>query len=249
MTISAIILTRNEEENIQECIASVRWCNEVIVIDDNSTDDTVKIAKQLGATVYTHALDNDFASQRNFGLEKAHFDWVLFLDADERVSSTLAFEIQGKIAESMDNYGGYFLKRLDSMWGRILQYGETGHVHLLRLARKDAGIWKGKVHEVWEIRVKTSVLDNPLLHFPHPTLTTFLEEINFYTTLRAEELFEKRISVQWWQILVYPQAKFFVNYVVKHGWRDGVPGLLLAGIMSLHSFLVRAKLWTLWHKK
>src|SRR6185503_7075452 len=99
MTISAIILTRNEEKNVKECIQSVAWCKEVIVIDDNSTDKTTKIAASLGATVYAHGLDNNFAQQRNFGLEKASCDWVLFLDADERVSSTLAFEIQGKVTE------------------------------------------------------------------------------------------------------------------------------------------------------
>lgn len=249
MTISAVILTKNEEVNIQACIQSVSWCNEIIVVDDNSTDNTEKIAKKLGAIVYTKSLDNDFAKQRNFGLEKATSDWVLFLDADERVSSTLAFEIQGKISEPMDNYAGYYMKRLDSMWGRTLVFGETGNSILLRLAKKDSGVWKGKVHETWVVEGRVGELNNVLLHFPHPTLTSFLEEINFYTTLRAEELFEKKVTVSWWQILFYPKAKFFVNYVVRRGWQDGIPGLLLAVIMSLHSFLVRAKLWTLWHRK
>lgn len=249
MTISAVILARNEEMNIKACIESVAWCNEVIVIDDNSIDKTAKIATSLGATVYTRNLDANFAAQRNFGLEKALCDWILFLDADERVSSTLAFEIQGKITEPMDNYQGYYLKRLDTMWGRTLHFGETGSVTLLRLAKKGSGEWKGKVHEVWDVKGKTSILDNPLLHFPHQTLTSFLEEINFYTTLRAEELFEKKVKVSWWHILAYPKAKFFVNYFIKQGFRDGIPGLLVAILMSLHSFLVRGKLWVLWHKK
>ena len=97
MLISAVILAKNEEKNIKDCIGSVKWCDEIVVIDDDSVDKTVEVSKKIGAIVYEHALENDFAAQRNFGLEKARGDWIFFIDADERVSANLAFEVDGPL--------------------------------------------------------------------------------------------------------------------------------------------------------
>lgn len=246
--ITAIILAKNEENNIKACIESMRWCDEILVIDDESTDRTQDIAKSLGAHVYERKLDGDFAAQRNFALEKAQGDWVFFIDADERVNQSLAFEIQAQTS-STSFIQGYYIKRLDTMWGRQLRYGETGNSKLLRLARKNAGQWKGPIHEMWHVKGRTEFLNNPLLHFPHPTITEFLREINIYTSIRAQELFDKKVKVNALDIIIYPKAKFVVNYFFKLGFLDGIPGLLVALIMSMHSFLVRGKLWILWHKK
>lgn len=246
--LSVVILTRNEENNIAGCIESVKWCDEVVVIDDNSTDQTAKIAKALGAKVYEKTLENDFAAQRNFGLEQTQGQWVLFLDADERVSEQLAFEIQNRLIVSGYTQA-YLCRRLDTMWGRLLRYGEVGNIRLIRLAKKDAGKWVGAVHETWKIKGRVSELTHPLLHFPHPTLTDFLQELNSYTSLRAQELYDKKIRVRTLDIIAYPKAKFFVNYIFRLGFLDGIPGLLIALLMSFHSFLVRGKLWILWHKK
>src|SRR2546423_7584770 len=104
--ISAVVLAKNEEKNIKACLESLSWCDELIVIDDNSTDKTVDIARQKGARIYTHPLNNDFAQQRNFGLDKAKGDWVLFVDADERVPSALWYEIMQRTNEPIDGYSG-----------------------------------------------------------------------------------------------------------------------------------------------
>lgn len=249
MSITAVILTKNEERNIEECIKGLSWCNEILVIDDNSTDRTVGLAQKMKVTVLERSLNGNFSSQRNFALEKAKGDWVLFVDADERVSPSLAYEIQGKIAENVESIQGYFIKRSDTMWGKELKHGETGQIQFLRLGKKDAGSWIGRVHEIWEIQGKTARLKNSLSHLPHPNLTEFLGEINFYTTLRAQELFDKNTKALWWHIIVYPKAKFFVTFFLKQGYRDGIPGLLMAILMSLHSFLVRGKLWLLYNSK
>lgn len=246
--ISAVILTRNEDKNIAACIESVSWCDEVLVIDDKSTDRTQEIAKSLNAKIYERPLGGDYASQRNFGLEKAQGDWVLFIDADERISQSLAFEIQAQTSSTIF-VQGFYMKRLDTMWRRQLKYGETGNIKLLRLARKHAGSWIGKIHETWKVKGQTEVLNNPLLHSPHPTITEFLQEINTYTTIRAKELFDRKTKVTVLDVIFYPKAKFFVNYFLRLGLLDGIPGLLLAIMMSMHSFLVRGKLWILWHKK
>ncbi len=246
--ISAVILTKNEEKNITACLESLSWCDEIVVIDDNSTDKTVDIAKKKGVRVYVHALENNFSEQRNFGLEKATGDWVLFVDADERISSALWYEIMANTNTPLDGYSGFYLKRQDSMWGKVLQHGETSNVKLLRLAKKDAGSWEGKVHEAWKVQGKKLTLKNPLMHYPHQSVNEFLQEINYYTDLRAEELYNKKIKTSWWSIILFPKVKFVSNYVIKLGFLDGLPGLVFALMMSFHSFLVRGKLWFLWQK-
>lgn len=243
--ISAIILTKNEERNISDCLESVKWCDEIIVIDDYSEDRTVNIAQKFGSKVFKHYLGEDFSQQRNFGLKKAKGDWILYIDADERVTSELKNEIihLTTCSDRSQQLNGYFIKRRDFMWGKELKYGETENMKLLRLAKKNRGNWVGNVHEKWQIKGKTSELKNPLLHYPHQTISNFLKEINFYTDIRAREVYRQGIHACWTSIILYPVGKFLLNYFIKKGVLDGIPGLILAIIMSFHSFLVRAKLW------
>jgi glycosyltransferase involved in cell wall biosynthesis len=246
--ISAIILTKNEEKNIKDCLEGLSWCEEKIVIDDNSEDRTTEVAQELGAKIYKRHLTN-FSDQRNYAIEKAKGDWILFIDADERISSALWYEIMQHINEPIENTNGFFLKRIDLMWGKELNYGESGKIKLLRLAKKNTGRWSGSVHEKWEIQGKIESLNNPLYHYPHQTTEEFLKEINLYTDLRAKELYEQKVMVNWLSIILYPKAKFFLNYFIRLGFLDGLQGLVTALMMSFHSFLVRGKLWLLWEKK
>ena len=246
--ISAVVLTKNEEKNIVKCLASIEWCDEILVIDDESIDKTVDLAKKTKAHVYVHPKNDDFSSQRNFGLEKAKGEWVLFVDADERVSSALWYEIMQYINASIKDYYGFYIKRNDNLFGKVLEHGETGNVSLLRLAKKGAGTWSGSVHEVWNVKGNTMQLKNYLEHYPHKTVEEFLKDINYYTDIKALELYRDKIKVFWPTIIFLPFGKFILNYFIKRGFMDEVPGLVLALMMSFHSFLVRAKLWLLWQK-
>lgn len=240
--VTAVILTKNEEENIVDCLLSLSFCDEIIVVDDESTDRTVSLAKNNGATVHNHPLEKDFAGQRNFGLKNAKHEWVLFVDADERISKELASEIECKT--SQDNLvDGFLLKRTDVMWGKILQHGETSLVKLLRLGRRGKGRWHHRVHETWEIDGNISTLKFPILHMPHPNISEFLAEVNFYSTLRAQELYVQRARTSLFWIVAYPTAKFIQNYFLRRGFLDGNRGFIMALMMSLHSFLVRGKLY------
>lgn len=247
--ITAIVLTKNEEKNIRECLKSISWCDEVIVIDDESTEKIVEISRRMDASVFVRPLDNNFSAQRNYGLSKARGEWVLFVDADERVSEALSFEISNIISNWSDGveneYKGFYIPRVDVLWGKELRYGESNK-KLLRLARKNAGKWDGTVHEEWKINGKIGELRNPIAHYPHQAVAEFLREINFYTTLRAKELYSKKIRVNKLSIILYPYGKFVLNYFLKKGLLDGIPGLIQALLMSFHSFLVRSKLWTMW---
>ncbi len=241
--ITAIVLTKNEEKNIKECLEGLNWCDELLVIDDNSEDNTTKIAKECGAKVLDHSLDDDFAAQRNFGLSKAQSEWIFFVDADERVSKKLGNEIEEKIKED-NKVEGYYLKRNDYFLSRLLRYGETGSLRILRLGRKNSGKWNRRVDEVWGVKGQTETLENPLLHFSHSNLVQFLESINKRSTLNAQYLFENGYNLNLFE-WSKPFLKFIQNYLLKLGFLDGVRGFIFAVLMSLHSFLVRGKLYLL----
>jgi len=241
--ISAVILTKNEEKNIKDCLQSVKdLVSEIIIIDDYSIDKTVKIAKDFGAKVFRRHLDDDFSKQRNFSLEKAKNEWVLFLDADERISPELAEEIKEKIKST--NLNGFYLKRQEFFNGKPLKHGETAH-YLLRLGRKGKGEWQREVHEFWEIKEDIGRLKNPLLHYAHPTLTEFLEHINRFSTIHAKVLKKEGVKPSLLRTVANPLAKFIQNYLFRLGFLDGTPGIITALMMSFHSFLARAKLYFL----
>jgi len=251
--LSVVILTKNEEKNILDCLETVSWADEVIILDDSSDDRTVEIAENLGLKnlrVIKKELQSDFSEQRNYAVEKAKNEWILFIDADERVTPQLRSEINDFLIEEKKNhrFNGMHIKRKDMLWGKLLKHGETGNIKLLRLGKKNSGKWYGKVHEEWIVNGDTDTFVNYILHFPHQTISEFLKEINFYTTIRAAELYANKRRTSLFQILAYPKAKFCVNYFLKLGILDGLEGLIFAVLMSLHSFLVRGKLWLLWEK-
>lgn len=246
MEISVIILTKNEEKNIRGCLESVRGlAGEIIIIDDYSEDKTAEIAEKFGAKIYQRELNGDFAAQRNYALTKVKHDWVLFLDADERWSREIHESLREKIGADKTN-NGFLVKRRDWFWGKALKYGECGTMKLVRIGKKDKGSWKGKVHERWEIEGKIGESKGFIEHYPHPTIHEFTEKINFYTALRAQELQKEGVKVHFWDFILYPAGKFLVNYFFKLGFLDGPPGLVVAILMSWHSFLVRAKLYLLY---
>ncbi len=249
--ISAVILTHNSEQTLISTLESLSWSDECIVIDDESIDKTVVIAKKYKTNIFSRRLAGDFAAQRNFGLSKAKGPWVLFVDSDEIVTKELAEEIQMAISNQPSAIGrdGYYLKRIDYMWGRELRHGETANVKLLRLAKKDAGCWIRPVHEVWMVKGRTGELTSPLHHYPHSNVAQFLEDVNTYSTRNAQYLYSQKVRVHWFEIPAYPVAKFFRNYFFSLGFLDGTAGVVIALMMSFHSFLTRAKLYQAWNTR
>lgn len=247
MKISAVVLTKNEEKNIDRCLRSLSFCDEVIVIDDFSTDKTiVKVNNALKDRkvykVLQRGLKNDFASQRNFGLKQSKNDWVLFIDADEMVSDGLKSEIN-KLKFSKD---AYFIKRRDFFWGREMKHGETGKTRgqgIVRLVKKTAGRWMGNVHEIFHTAKNCGTLIGFLDHYPHQSIKAFLDDVNFYSTIRAQELFNEGKSTDFLEIISYPLFKFVYTYFILLGFLDGPSGFVYSFFMSFHSFLVRAKLY------
>lgn len=247
MKLSAVIITKNEEDKIANCIQSLQFCDEIIVIDDNSIDQTREIAKQLGAKVYSHQLNNDFAAQRNYGLKKAEYDWVLFVDADEIVPPQLSEEIKAKINNSQ--FSAYFLRRRDVWMGKPLLYGEAGNTCLIRLGKKDAGKWVRSVHEHWLINGNVGKTSKFLMHYPHPSIAEFIKHIAYYSRLHAKDNKKEGKNATIFHIIFFPVAKFLFFYLVKFGFLDGIRGFIVAVLMSLHSFVSWSILWLDTHKK
>lgn len=241
--ISVVVLTRNEEKDIEDCLKSLDWVDEIVVVDDYSTDKTLKIAKNYQAKIFSLKLQEDFSKQRNFGLEKATNEWVLFVDADERVSQELAAEIKNAVKN--ENIEGFYLKRKDYFLGRWLKFGETSNVKLLRLAKKGTGRWRRRVHEIWEVKGRTEELNKPLWHYSHPDLSEFLDKINRNTSIDAKFYFEQGKKFSLLELIFFPVIKFLKNYFFYLGFLDGMAGLIIAGVMSFNSFLIRAKLMEL----
>jgi glycosyltransferase involved in cell wall biosynthesis len=249
ITLSAIILTKNSGREISKCLKSLSWCDEIIVVDDNSEDKTRQMAKKLGARVFRRSLNNNFAAQRNFGLKKAKGKWVLFVDVDEIVTPALRDEIVQLTNNPIIEYSGFYIRRQDFIWGKRLNYGETGSIKLLRLAKHEAGKWKRPVHESWQVSGKKRLLKNALLHYPHPSLNEFISSINRFSTLHAMANLRERKRASLGKIICWPMLKFVLNWIIKRGFLDGMPGFIVALTMSFHSYLAWSKLWILQKRK
>lgn len=253
--LSVIILTHNNLDSINATLESVRFADEILIINDSLPENSLYKIKipdiqkkfQNKIKIYNRKLNGNYSSQRNFALTTASFPWVLFVDSDEVVSADLKKEILDKI-NLEDDTVGYYLKRKDYFLGKWLNYGETAFVKFIRLAKKDEAIWQGSVHETWQLNGKTQSLNNPLLHYSHEDIKSFLEKINSYTDLVAQHWIEQRRSSNFFQIVFYPTAKFFSNYLFKFGFLDGTQGFIIAALMSFHSFLVRAKVFLAQHQ-
>ncbi len=238
--LTVVIITKNEASHLTTCLQSVKFADEIIVIDDNSSDETRQIANQHGARVIQNSLAGNFSMQRNIGLQKAIGKWVLYIDADEQVSPELADEIKKKILGSKCE--GYALKRQDRFLSRILRHGETANVRLVRLGKRDAGKWTRNVHEVWNINGNVEELKTPLLHSPHESIHEFLHDINQYTGIEKNLRRAKDRGASFSELVLFPVGKFVKNFIYHRGFLDGFEGFVMAYMMSMHSLILRVKL-------
>lgn len=239
--LSAVILTHNEEKNIKDCIESVSFAHEIIVIDDNSSDNTVGIAKKLGAKVYIRKLD-DFATQRNFGLRKVTGDWVLFVDADERVPKELAHEIMEAINTEDEFF--YKIPRKNKLFGKYLEHTDWYPDYQYRLFEKGEGKWGRKVHEQLETKRPGKELGKPILHDNYDTIQQFIDKnFGMYADYEAELLISSGYKVQPFDLVRKPINEFLRRFFATRGYLDGVHGLVASALVSFGTFVVYAKVW------
>lgn len=225
MSLSVAIITRDEEANLPRTLASVRWADEVVVVDSGSNDATVEIARRAGAKVFVEEW-RGFGAQKNFALRQCSGDWLLSLDADEEVSPELAAEIQTAIRNPTAAQA-YLVSRRNLFLGRWLRHGGMYPDRKLRLIRKGVAWFEERpVHEDMKFSGETRQLHGGLIHHAYPTLASYLEHLQRYSTLAAATV--PPHGALWFatQTLLNPYATFLYNYIVRGGFLDGRPGFL-----------------------
>lgn len=238
--ISLVIITLNEEDNISRCIQSVPWADEVIVVDSNSTDRTREIAESLGAKVYNQPFLG-FRDQKQKATDFAKNDWVLSLDADEALSLGLSQEIL-KTFDTTPIHDGYTMPRLSFHLGRWIKHGGWYPDRQLRFFNRKKAKWGGgHVHEKISCEVVGSFKNN-ILHYVFKDLTDQIEANNRYSSLGAQDLFERGKKFSLVKLFLKPVSKFLETYVWKLGFLDGLPGFIISVGAAYSVFLKFAKL-------
>jgi glycosyltransferase involved in cell wall biosynthesis len=238
--LSAIVITRNEAANIADCLGSVAFCDERIVVDCGSSDDTVAIARRNGARVVERAWQG-FGAQKNYALSLATGDWVLSIDADERVTPRLAGAIEAALDGDAD---GYELPRLSSFCGRQMRHSGWYPDHVLRLFRRGTARFSdAPVHERVVSAGKVARLAEPLIHHPVARLEDALSRMDRYSTAGAEDLVGSGRRVSFWSGIGHGLGAFLRTYLLRGGFRDGAEGFLLAVANAEGSYYRYMKAW------
>jgi glycosyltransferase involved in cell wall biosynthesis len=243
-TVSVTVITRNEAAHIEACLASVAWADERLVVDSQSTDGTADLARAAGARVIVREWPG-YAAQKNFAAAQAAHDWILSLDADERVTAELADEIRRALADPT-GVAGYRVPRTTWHFGRWIRTTDWYPDYQLRLYDRRRGEWLPKrVHESVSVRGPIGQLSHPLQHYAYRSVSHHVETMNRYTTLAADEMAASGRTAGWFDLVVHPPAAFVRNYVLKQGFRDGLVGLVISSMNAFYVFLKFVKLWTL----
>jgi glycosyltransferase involved in cell wall biosynthesis len=240
--ISALIVARDEAENLPGCLASLAWADEtVVVVDAASRDETEILARRLADRVIVRAFD-DFAHQRNAALAMATGDWVFAVDADERATEALAAEIRRTLAESSIEHAGYRIPIRSIVLGRSFGYAGTQHDRPLRLFRRGLGRWVGTVHETVDLRGLAGEMRGHLTHRTIPDIKTFLRKIDHYTTLEAVQFHRQGRPFRTIDLTIRPAWIFLKLYLGKQGFRDGLEGLAFCAMSGLSAAVRHWKL-------
>lgn len=244
--LSAIIIAKNAENLIVDCIESVEFADEVIVVDNNSTDRTIEIAKKLKAKVVKEDT-NDFAKQRNTGLKQAKSDWVFYIDTDERVTPELAREIQKEIEENKE-YTAFRVTRQNFYLGN---HPWPKQEHLERLFKKSKlKEWYGALHESPRVEGKMGDLGGLLLHYTHRDLTSMLQKTIQWSQVEAQLRFDAHHPpMTWWRFFRVMVTGFYDSYIRQQGYQAGVVGIIESIYQSFSMFVTYARLWELQQKK
>jgi glycosyltransferase involved in cell wall biosynthesis len=242
--VSVTVITRNEAADIGDALASVAWADELVVVDSMSSDDTVAAARKYTDRVVVREWPG-YAAQKNYAASIASHDWILSLDADERVTPELAEEVK-TVLGAAPAHAGYRMPRVTHHLGRWIRSTDWYPDRQLRLYDRRVAEWTGRrVHESVGVRGSVGNLRCELQHFAYRDITEHLETIDRYTTYAAQEMREGGRRVGFLQLASHPPLAFLRNYLLRRGVGDGVPGLIISAMNAYYVFLKFAKLWEL----
>ncbi len=240
MKITATIITLNEELHIVRAIESLRCCDEIVVLDSGSADRTIELAEKLGARVLESPW-RGYAGQKNWAAERATYDWILSLDADEALSEALEGEIWN-LKKNGPKFDAYTMPRMAQYLGRWILHSGWYPDRKVRLYNRQQGKWVGDfVHESVQVHGRVGHLESNLLHFTCDSLSEHLRTMDRYTTLAAEELVSRKTALGWSHLILDPIWTFLKTYFVQAGFLDGIEGLTIAYMAGFYTFLKYAK--------
>jgi len=243
--LSACIITYNEEDNIRRCLESLSFIKEVIVLDSGSTDSTVEIAKEFSNVKCYYKAFVNYVEQKNFCMQLASGEWILFLDADEVVSKELQMEIES-LGEEWKEYVGFYIPRLTFYLGKWIYHSGWYPNYQMKLFCKSKGKFAGLlVHEKVEVAGHTKKLKSPLYHYSYKNISDHLQFIDRYSTLAAQEKFNQNQSSGILWAIGKSIYKFFYMYFIKLGFLDGKQGIIIAILGAYYNFLKYIKLYEL----
>jgi len=238
--LTVTVITKNEAADIGDAVASVSWADEIIVVDSGSTDETARIAREKGARVEVRSWPG-YSAQKNYAASIAAHDWILSLDADERVTSDLAAEIRALLAGEPPRRG-YRVPRVSHYLGRWIRGTDWYPDYQLRLYDRRAGTWNGRpVHESVALDAEPGVLRHDLQHFPYRDISDHLATIDRYTSLAAEQMRSEGRVPSIAGVALHPPAAFLRNYILRGGFKLGAAGLTVSALNSYYVFLKLAK--------
>lgn len=244
--ISVIIITKDEEKNISDCLKSVDWADEIIVVDSESTDRTIELAKQFTDKIFIRKWEG-YVPQKKYALSLAANEWVLSVDADERITPELKEEI---LNLSPADFFGFRIRRRNFLLKKEITSCGWEKDYQLRLMRKDKSSFSDRlVHEKFIVDGNVGMLNSPMLHFTFYSFAEYFLKINHYSSLKAEELFTKKKTVNSWTIFSHTVAAFFAFFIIKRGFKDGIYGLIISLLHSVSTMMNYIKLWELQNKK
>jgi glycosyltransferase involved in cell wall biosynthesis len=239
--LSVTVITLNEEKNLQRCLESVAFADEIIIVDSGSGDRTVAIAREFTDQVFQEPWQG-FARQKNLAQGKARGPWILNIDADERVTPELKEEILS-VLKPEPFCAGYKIPRRNFFRGQWIQHGGWYPNYQLRLYRKEAGRFaQREVHEAVEVDGKIGILKAPLEHFTYDSISDYLKRMDGYSELSARQYLQEGKRVSWPEILFRAEYTFFKMWILQRGFLDGTNGLILAVLYSYYTFIKYAKL-------
>jgi hypothetical protein len=250
LPISVVILAHQNNQKLQNAVASVKWADEVVIIWNglyteekearNMLSAVLSEATKLQFHLYTHKI-HSFSDLRNLAMRMAKNDWIFFLDSDEVVDKDAAQKVAAILSESK-NFA-VKIQRKDIFLGKEMKWGEVGNVQIVRLLHREHAQYERDVHEV--VNTTSSITDSQIIiyHYAHDSITSFLQKIIKYTQIEATLRQKQNQTISFWQLIVWPTGKFLQNYFFRLGLLDGWRGLTYATLMSIHSFAVRAMLY------
>lgn len=240
-SLSVVLITKNEAANIRDCLQSVSWADEIVVVDSGSTDDTVSICKEAGAQVYVHADWPGFGPQKNRALGYASKDWVFSIDADERVTPELRTELIRAMNE--EHAQGFYLPRLSQFCGKFIYHSGWYPDYVLRLFKRDAGRFSDSlVHESVLLTGRTDKLKSPLLHYSYLASDDVERKVEHYSTAAAQQMFQSGKRSNWLDAALRAGWAFVRTYVLRLGVLDGSAGLSIARMNARTTYLKYRKL-------